>query len=269
MTENSVSYETVQVNAPYEPSPAEYEGLLDASDFGTGEQVSDVKNEVDAAPVEAVSEDMQAQPPTEQPAQEERQSAPPKRIAQLLEQKKAAELKAMEKEKELLTHQTALQLMQEELQKAQARLSELEYVDPRDIKLQDLERQNVLAQKQAELEKHFSERQRQYELSVMADTLATKIADEAFSALAKYPALSKEEMAFLLQNNPGKSPMALAQQHDAQKRAVYEKEFSAKYRAHAPTPTKPSGGKTIATSGDTLEDMASIMRSEFGDNWMD
>lgn len=248
------------------PSDADIAALFHSDDE---QQVSDVKPEVDDAAVEASPEEQsQAQPPKEQPKQEER-NAPPKRIAQLLEQRKAAEQKALEHEQEALTMRTAFELLQAEYQKAQERLRELDYVDPRDARLQEIERERLYETKQRELEASFAERQRVAMVQAKAEVLAQQIADEAFAALDKYPALSREELAYLIQNKPGVSPMQLAAEHDSKKRAVYEREFATKYKAIAPQPTKPNGAKqqAVRSGGDEVDDMVASLRAELGAEW--
>lgn len=254
--DNSGNYNGVNEASPTSKVTAEQESFN--FDAETAEQSAD-------NPVETT-----ANTPEVEPVADTKQDSAgvKKRIDKLTAKYKQAQEQqqaAINKEiQEKLRYQRAFELLKEQYEAKESRLSELEYVDPIKAENERLHFDNKLRAEQERLNADFNAKVQEAQQRAQVQAMAEQILDEVEEAVAKYPTVSTYEIAVAIQKDKNANVADIAKSLHEAKAKHLEQEFVNKYkqRLNAPAPVSPNGStvrRPIRNDAELAEELDAVL----------
>lgn len=244
---------------------AEAEGGAQADD-----SLDDLFTEgADSEPAAAKGTDTKEQEQKSEEAAKPAESAPAKgaekRITQLVARAKAAEDAKLAAEAKAEQYEAALEILKEQLQSKNARLQELDDISPERAELEQHRLAALVREKEQELAQKYESRLQQARLEQEVAHATEALVAKVEEAIARYPAVTKQDIAFALRRDPNVDPLHAAQAiHEARLKA-YEGEILKKVKP-APRSTAPAGQQKVRKIN-TVDDMISALDADLGNDW--
>jgi len=222
--------------------------------------------EQEASSGEASLDQPEAESADPAPASQPAPKGAEKRISQLLSRAKAAEEQRIAAEHQNEQLKAALEIMREQLASKSSRLQEIDDISPERAELEQARLQLLVQAKEREMEAKYAERLQKAQFQAQVDQAATALVDQVEEALARFPAISKRDLALSLRDHSDMPPMALAEKINTERMKAYEPEILKRVKP-APQPTKPqSSSKSRDLS--SKEAILADLRASLGNDWM-
>lgn len=191
-----------------------------------------------------------------------------RRIDKLTSKLKTVEESSRNAEREAERYKKAFELLKEQFEAKQARLMELEEIDPVKAENEKLKFERRIMSEQSRLDEQWKARVAQAEKEARVSTMAEQMLEDIESATTKYPTVSTVELAVAIKKQPTANIEALAKELHEQRYKALENEFTAKYknRVNPPKPVTPTGSSYRRDLRND-DEMAAELDAMLGPDW--
>lgn len=174
----------------------------------------------------------------------------------------------MEKDRELSKYKEAYQFLNQQYNAKQKRLQEIDDIDPVQAENEQLKLQQQVRDIQSRLQSDYQKKVAQVQQQANVAARAGEIVEQVEAAAAKYPTVSKEEIAFMYSRDMTKNPETIAQSLHNARYSKLEQEILGKYKDRL-NPPKPVGATNVVAAPKIKNDRDLIdsLDAEFGADW--